>query len=42
MHPAETEYYYFLATPDGEVLFNETLEEHNNDKNQHITNQDNS
>ncbi|MCM3619229.1 endolytic transglycosylase MltG [Sutcliffiella horikoshii] len=42
MHPAETEYYYFLATPDGEVLFNETLEQHNNDKNQHITNQDNS
>ena len=41
LNPAETEYYYFLATPDGEVLFNETLEEHNIDKNEHISNQDN-
>ncbi|NLP51353.1 endolytic transglycosylase MltG [Bacillus sp. RO1] len=41
LKPAETEYYYFLATPDGEVLFNETLEEHNIDKNEHISSQDN-
>ncbi|NMH75034.1 endolytic transglycosylase MltG [Bacillus sp. RO2] len=41
LSPAETEYYYFLATPDGEVLFNETLEEHNIDKNEHISSQDN-
>lgn len=41
LNPAETEFYYFLATPDGEVLFNETLEEHNIDKNEHITSQDN-
>ncbi|WP_404443925.1 endolytic transglycosylase MltG [Sutcliffiella horikoshii] len=41
LNPAETEYYYFLATPDGKVLFNETLEEHNIDKNEHITSQDN-
>lgn len=41
LNPAETEYYYFLATPDGQVLFNETLEEHNIDKNEHITSQDN-
>lgn len=40
LNPAETEFYYFLATPDGEVLFNETLEEHNIDKNEHITSQD--
>ncbi|CAG9619424.1 endolytic transglycosylase MltG [Sutcliffiella rhizosphaerae] len=42
LEPADTEYYYFLATPEGEVLFNETLEGHNHDKNEHITNQDNS
>ncbi|KPB05106.1 endolytic transglycosylase MltG [Bacillus sp. CHD6a] len=41
LSPAETEFYYFLATPDGEVLFNETLEEHNIDKNEHISSQDN-
>ncbi|WP_235864003.1 endolytic transglycosylase MltG [Sutcliffiella halmapala] len=37
--PAESEFYYFLATPDGEVLFNETLDEHNEDKDRYITNQ---
>ncbi|TYS68864.1 endolytic transglycosylase MltG [Sutcliffiella horikoshii] len=41
LNPAETEFYYFLATPEGEVLFNETLEEHNIDKNEYITSQDN-
>lgn len=38
LNPAESEYYYFLATPEGEVLFNRTLEEHNEDKNTYITN----
>lgn len=38
LKPAESEYFYFLATPDGEVLFNETLEEHNIDKAKYITN----
>jgi UPF0755 protein len=42
LQPAESEFYYFLATPDGDVIFNETLEDHNRDKNEHITSQDNS
>lgn len=37
LRPAETDYFYFLATPDGKVLFNRTLEEHNRDRATHIT-----
>lgn len=36
LHPAETNYMYFLATSSGEVLFSKTLEEHNQKKADHI------
>lgn len=36
LYPAETEYYYFLATASGEVLFSKTLDEHNAKKAEHI------
>lgn len=36
LHPAETDYLYFLATSSGEVLFSKTLEEHNQKKAEHI------
>jgi UPF0755 protein len=36
--PAETDYLYFLATSTGDVLFSKTLDEHNQKKSQHITN----
>ncbi|MFT4412736.1 endolytic transglycosylase MltG [Fredinandcohnia humi] len=39
LNPAQTDYLYFLATPTGEVLYSNTLEEHNAKKAQHITNQ---
>lgn len=29
LYPSNTDYYYFLATSDGKVLFSKTLEEHN-------------
>jgi len=29
MHPAQTNYLYFVAGPDGKTVFSETLEEHN-------------
>lgn len=35
--PADTDSLYFLATPDGDVLFSKTLEEHNRLKAEHIT-----
>ena len=35
--PAETEYIYFLASPDGQVYFSITLEEHNEKKAKYIT-----
>ncbi|WP_144547769.1 endolytic transglycosylase MltG [Bacillus sp. X1(2014)] len=37
LDPAETDYYYFIATADGEVIFTKTLEEHNKEKAKHIT-----
>ncbi|MDM5208570.1 endolytic transglycosylase MltG [Cytobacillus kochii] len=37
LNPEETDYLYFLATPEGEVLFSKTLDEHNVKKNEHIT-----
>lgn len=36
LHPAETDFLYFLATASGEVLFSKTLEEHNAKKAEHI------
>ena len=38
MNPSDTKYLYFLATGEGEVLFNNTLDEHNADKAKYITN----
>ena len=38
MNPSDTKYLYFLATGEGEVLFNNTLDEHNEDKAKYITN----
>ncbi|AIM15699.1 hypothetical protein HW35_04755 [Bacillus sp. X1(2014)] len=36
--PEESDFYYFLATSDGKVIFTKTLEEHNKEKAKHITN----
>jgi len=36
LEPAETDFLYFLATPEGEVLFSKTLAEHNEKKAEHI------
>ena len=38
LEPEETEYLYFLATPEGDVLYSQTLVEHNTKKAEHITN----
>lgn len=37
LEPAQTDYYYFLAAPSGEVFFAKTLEEHNALKAKYIT-----
>ncbi|MDP3994999.1 MAG: endolytic transglycosylase MltG [Patescibacteria group bacterium] len=29
VYPADTDYFYFLSTPEGETIFSRTLEEHN-------------
>jgi UPF0755 protein len=39
VQPADTKHLYFLATPEGEVIFTNTLDEHNAAKAEHITNQ---
>lgn len=39
LEPEDTDYLYFLATPEGQVLFSKTLDEHNRKKAEHITNQ---
>ncbi|WP_456278181.1 endolytic transglycosylase MltG [Bacillus sp. AK128] len=38
LHPSETDYFYFLATKEGEVIFTKTLDEHNREKAKHISN----
>jgi UPF0755 protein len=38
LDPEKTEFYYFLATPEGEVIFTKSLEEHNREKAKHISN----
>ena len=38
LEPDETEFLYFLATPEGDVLYSQTLAEHNTKKAEHITN----
>ncbi len=39
MNPSDTKYLYFLATKEGDVIFTNTLDEHNAAKAEHITNQ---
>ena len=39
LEPEKTKYLYVLATPEGEVLYSKTLDEHNVKKAEHITNQ---
>jgi UPF0755 protein len=39
VNPADTKHLYFLATAEGEVIFTNTLDEHNAAKAEHITNQ---
>lgn len=36
LFPAKTDFYYFLATPQGDVLFSKTLAEHNEKKVEHL------
>ncbi|WP_083402057.1 endolytic transglycosylase MltG [Bacillus sp. MUM 116] len=38
LRPEKTDYYYFLATADGSVIFTKTLAEHNQEKAKHISN----
>ncbi|MBM7605812.1 UPF0755 protein [Metabacillus crassostreae] len=38
LSPEPTDFLYFLATKEGEVIFTKTLEEHNKAKNEHIIN----
>lgn len=38
LYPTTTNYFYFLATKEGKVLFSETYEEHNEKYNQYIVN----
>ncbi|WP_199880590.1 endolytic transglycosylase MltG [Bacillus massiliglaciei] len=38
LKPEKTDFYYFLATPEGEVLYSKTLDEHNAKKAEHISN----
>lgn len=37
LHPAKTDYYYFLASPDGSVIFTKSLAEHNRAKANHLS-----
>jgi UPF0755 protein len=37
LNPASTDYLYFLATADGDVIFTKTLEQHNLEKEKHIS-----
>jgi UPF0755 protein len=36
LNPKETDYWYYLSTPEGETIFSRTLEEHNIAKNKHL------
>lgn len=38
LEPEKTDYYYFLATSDGKIIYSKTLEEHNKEKAKHISN----
>jgi len=37
LYPSSTDYLFFLATREGEVLFSKTLEEHNQKIEEHIS-----
>lgn len=36
IYPAESDYWYYLSTPEGEIIFSKTLEEHNAKKAQYL------
>ncbi|MEK7164690.1 MAG: endolytic transglycosylase MltG [Patescibacteria group bacterium] len=36
IYPAQTDYFYFLSTPEGQTIFSRTLGEHNRAKNQYL------
>jgi UPF0755 protein len=36
LYPESSEYWYYLSTPEGETIFNETLKEHNYDKSKYL------
>ena len=36
IYPAKTDYFYFLSAPDGQTIFSQTLEEHNQAKKQYV------
>ncbi|MAG28991.1 hypothetical protein CL632_02500 [bacterium] len=36
LYPADTDYFYFLSTPEGETIFSRTLQEHNIAKNKYL------
>jgi UPF0755 protein len=36
VYPADTDYFYFLSTPEGETIFSRTLDEHNTAKNRYL------
>ena len=38
LHPDKTDFLYFLATPDGRIIFTKTLAEHNQEKAKYISN----
>ncbi|WP_042458664.1 endolytic transglycosylase MltG [Neobacillus dielmonensis] len=38
LEPEQTDYYYFLATETGDIIFTKTLEEHNQEKEKYISN----
>ncbi|MBO1514828.1 endolytic transglycosylase MltG [Metabacillus bambusae] len=38
LSPEDTDFLYFLATKEGDVIFTKTLDEHNKEKDKHITN----
>ncbi|CRK84240.1 endolytic transglycosylase MltG [Neobacillus massiliamazoniensis] len=37
LNPDKTDYYYFLAKPDGSIIFSKTLDEHNREKAKYIS-----
>jgi len=36
LYPEDSDYWYYLSTPDGETIFSKTLEEHNYAKSKYL------